>query len=272
MEKIAIILPVYIKDNPLWLNEAVKSVVLQAYKNVKLFVGLDGPVTHELEVILRGYASQFDVSTVDFAENRGMAAVLNDLLELAFSEGYEYIARMDADDISLPDRFLKQMDYLEQHPDVDVVGGAVSIIDEQGIEKGKVLTYPETHEGCIKRFERRNPLAHPTVLFRKRYFDKAGCLYRPDYRKNQDTLLWYDGLMKGVKMGNVSDVVLKFRSTDDMIKNRRSGKEAAKKQLDARLMINKGLGYGIYSNLYAYAIYLLMVSPVWLRKLVYAKQ
>ena len=146
------------------------------------------------------------------------------------------------------------------------------IIDSEGKDHGKVLSYPESHEGCVKRFAKRNPLAHPAVLFRKRFFEKAGCLYRPEYRKNQDTLLWYDGLIKGVKMGNVQDVVLKFRSTDDMLKNRRSGREAAKKQLEARLMINKGLHYGLYSDLYAYAIYLLMISPTFIRKIIYSIQ
>ena len=272
MDKIAVILPVYIKDNPVWLSDAVSSIISQTYKDIKLFVGLDGPSTEEQNIVLDGYSRQFNVEVVHFEKNRGMAAVLNDLLEKAFAEGYEYIARMDADDISLPDRFSKQMAFLEEHPETDVISGAVLIIDAEGKDQGKVLSYPESHEDCVKRFAKRNPLAHPAVLFRKRYFDKAGCLYRPEYRKNQDTLLWYDGLMKGVKMGNVQDVVLKFRSTDDMLKNRRSGKDAAKKQLKARLMINKGLHYGFLSDVYAYAIYLLMISPTFVRKIVYSIQ
>ena len=272
MEKVAVILPVYIKDSPLWLNDAVSSIIHQTYKDIKLFVGLDGPSTNEQNIVLEGFSRQPNVKVVHFDENRGMAAVLNDLLVMAFAEGYEYIARMDADDISLPERITKQMAFLAEHPDVDVISGSVLIIDAEGKDKGKVLSYPESHEGCIHRFAKRNPLAHPAVLFRKRYFDKAGCLYRPEFRKNQDTLLWYDGLIKGVKMGNVQDVVLKFRSTEDMLKNRRGGKDAAKKQLKARLMINKGLRYGFFSDVYAYAIYLLMISPTFVRKILYSIQ
>ena len=272
MEKVAVILPVYIKDNPLWLNDAICSIFHQTYKDIKLYVGLDGPSTREQNVVLNDFSRQFNIEVVHFDENRGMAAVLNDLLQMAFAEGYEYIARMDADDISLPERILKQMNFLAKHPETDVVGGAVLIIDAEGKDQGKILSYPESHEDCVKRFAKRNPLAHPAVLFRKRFFDKAGCLYRPEYRKNQDTLLWYDGLMKDVNMGNVPDVVLKFRSTDDMLKHRRSGKDAAKKQLKARLMINKGLHYGFLSDVYAYAIYLLMISPTFVRKLVYSIQ
>ncbi len=272
MEKVAVILPVYIKDSPLWLKEAISSIVNQTYNDIKLFVGIDGPSTEEQNIVLDDFSRQFNVDVVQFEKNRGMAAVLNDLLEIAFTDGYEFIARMDADDISLPERISKQMAFLKNHPETDVISGSVLIIDSEGKDHGKVLSYPESHEGCVKRFAKRNPLAHPAVLFRKRFFEKAGCLYRPEYRKNQDTLLWYDGLMKGVKMGNVQDVVLKFRSTDDMLKNRRSGREAAKKQLEARLMINKGLHYGLYSDLYAYAIYLLMISPTFIRKIIYSIQ
>lgn len=270
--KIAVILPVYKNDKPKYLSLAVESILYQTYRNIHLYIGVDGPVGGELHKSLKLLEQQTQVSVEWYPENRGLACVLNDLLEICIKEGYEYIARMDADDISITDRFDKQMAFLDNHGDIDVVGGSVLVIDKDGKDKGQILVYPETHEGCVKRFAKRNPLAHPAVLFRKRFFDKAGCKYRPDYKKNQDTLLWYDGLMKGVRMGNVQDVVLKFRSTDEMIKKRRSGKDAAKRQLSARLMINKGLGYGLYSDLYAYAIYLLMISPAFIRKIVYAKQ
>ena len=271
-EKVAVILPVYSKDKEEYIYESLNSMLNQTYGNFKIYVGVDGPVGVDLKKCLEAFDKQDKISVVWFTENRGLACVLNDLLDICFKEGYEYIARMDADDISLPFRIEKQMSYLANNEDVDVVGGAVTIINEDGLEQGKVLSYPLTHDECYKRFAKRNPLPHPAVLFKKRYFDKAGCKYRPDYKKNQDTLLWYDGLLKGVRMGNVQEVILKFRTTDDMIKKRRSGKDAAQKQLRARLMINKGLHYGFLSDIYAYAIYLLMVSPSWLRSFIYKIQ
>lgn len=269
MKKISVILPVYKKDNPLWLHKAIDSVLAQTYRSFHIYIGVDGPVEQNLETVLSSYENLDEVGIVRFRENRGLACVLNDLLEMSFSEGFEYIARMDADDICTADRFEKQIAFFELHPEVDVIGGAVLEIDENDNSRNKILVYPETHDECFRRFAKRNPLAHPAVMFKKSLFDKSGCLYRPEYRKNQDTLLWYDGLKGGAIMGNVQDVILNFRHTEEMIKSRRSGKDAAKKQLDARLMINKGLGYGWTSDVYAYAIYVMMVSPVFIRKMIY---
>lgn len=130
---------------------------------------------------------------------------------------------MDADDISLPDRIEKQICFLNEHPEIDVVGGAINEIDEEGCESGKTIVYPATPTECKKFFAKRNPLAHPAVLFRKSFFDKIGHCYRPEYRKNQDTMLWYDGLMHGVNIANLPNVVLKFRMTEALFKKRRNG-------------------------------------------------
>lgn len=87
-------------------------------------------------------------------------------------------------------------------------------------------------------FAKRNPLAHPAVLFRKSFFDKIGHCYRPEYRKNQDTMLWYDGLMHGVNIANLPNVVLKFRMTEALFKS--AGMDGfLQKQLADRLQINK---------------------------------
>ena len=77
------------------------------------------------------------------------------------------------------------------------------------------------------------------AAYRREVFDKIGHCYRPEYRKNQDTMLWYDGLMHGVNIANLPNVVLKFRMTEALFKKRRNGWVFAKKQLADRLQINK---------------------------------
>lgn len=268
--KIAVILPVYKNDKPKYLSLAVESILCQTYRNIHLYIGVDGPVGDDLRDSLALLDGQSRVSIEWFPENRGLACVLNDLLVVCFKEGYEYIARMDADDISLANRLEKQIRYMESHPGVDVVGGAINEIDEKGKSRGKTIVYPETPADCYEFFSKRNPHAHPAVLFSKSFFDKlGGKKYRPEYRQNQDTMLWYDGMMVGTQHANIPDVVLNFRMTNAMFKKRRNGWAFAKKQFSDRLMINKGLGYGWKADVYGFAMFCMLVSPVWVKKIAY---
>ena len=268
MEKIAVILPVYKNDIPKYLELSLNSVIQQDYPH-DVYVGVDGPIGDELDKKLKEYEGVENVHILRFKENRGLARVLNDLLTEAHDNGFEYIARMDADDISLPDRFKKQMAYLESHPEIDVVGGSIDEIDENGESRHKTIVYPETPKGCREFFSRRNPHAHPAVLFRYRFFEKVGTLYRPEYRHNQDTMLWYDGFMKNTQNANIPDVVLHYRMTETLFKKRRNGWDFAKKQLVDRLMINKGLEYGFGAHVFAYAMFVLLISPSWMKKIAY---
>lgn len=270
MKTIAVILPVYKNDKVKDLSLSIESILYQTYKDIHLYIGVDGPVGEDLHRSLELLDRQKTVSIIWFEENRGLACVLNDLLDVCFKEGYEYIARMDADDISMTDRFEKQMKYLEAHPEIDVVGGSINEIDENGNNRKKKIVYPESPEECREFFSKRNPHAHPAVLFRKSFFEKLnGKKYRPEYRQNQDTMLWFDGMMAGTQHANISDVVLNFRMTNAMFKKRRNGWAFAKKQFKDRLMINKGLGYGWKADVYGLAMFCMLVSPVWVKKIAY---
>lgn len=270
MEKIAVILPVYKNDKVDYLNKAIESIVFQTYKDYHIYIGVDGPVSDDINHYLADIDRQNKITIVRFEQNRGLACVLNDLLDICFREGYIIIARMDADDISENDRFEKQMKFLHEHPNIDVVGGAICEIDENGNSRQKTIVYPKTPKECRAFFAKRNPHAHPAVMFRKSFFDKLnGRKYRSEYRQNQDTMLWYDGFMAGTQNANIPDVVLKFRMTNVMFKKRRNGCAFAKKQFKDRLMINKGLGYDWRSYVYGFAMFCMLVSPVWVKKIAY---
>ena len=269
-KRIAVILPVYKKDKVQYMSKAIESILFQTYKDFHLFVGVDGPVGEDIEQYFGVLEQTNKISIIRFEENRGLACVLNDLLVICFKEGYKFIARMDADDISEISRFEEQIAYLQKHPEIDVVGGAINEIDEKGDSRNKTIIYPETPEECRAFFAKRNPHAHPAVMFRKSFFDKLnGKKYRPEYRQNQDTMLWYDGMMAGTQHANIPDVVLNFRMTNAMFKKRRNGWAFAKKQFKDRLMINKGLGYGFGADVYGFAMFCMLVSPVWVKKIAY---
>lgn len=265
---IAVLLSVYKNDKAEFLQLSVDSILNQSYKNITLYIGVDGPIGEKLYKCLEQYKQEKRVNLVCFPENRGLAVVLNDLLALCKEENVEYIARMDADDISVSNRLASQMNYLLLHPEVDVVGGRIEEINEQSERNGKVVTYPLTHQECSKFFRHRDPLAHPAVMFRKSFFDKAKG-YRNEYRKNQDTMLWFDGFMNGCIFANLDETVLLFRVTDDFYNNRRNGFKRAKKMLKDRFMINKALHYDWSAYLFSFLMFIMTLTPPFLKKFLY---
>ncbi len=267
--KVIVLLPVYRKDNPEYLRLSVDSMLTQTYHPLHVLIGLDGPIEAELAQAVDTYAKYERVTIMPFAENRGLAATLNDMIRWAQQEGYIYFARMDADDISLPERIEKQMAFLLTHPEIDAVGGATNEIDENGHNRNKINHYPLTPEECYQYFAKRNPVAHPAVIIRQSFFDKAGCLYRPNYRQNQDTMLWFDGLKQGCKIANINEVVLNFRVTAEFFTKRRNGYAYAKGLLIDRKIINRELKYGCKATIYAYLLFLFRISPSWLIRFAY---
>ena len=268
MTKIAVLLPVYRNDKVKYLQLAVESIIQQRYRDYHLYIGVDGPIGDDIKEYLNLLENQSKISIVPFKENRGLACILDDLLEICKKNGYQYIARMDADDVSLPDRLNKQVKFLDSHPEVDVVGGAIEEVDSNGMLKGKRIEYPLIHDDCRKFFRYRDPLAHPAVMFKKSYFEKVPFGYRKEYRKNQDTMLWFDGFMNGCIFANLPDTLLHFRVNDDFY-NRRKGWKRAKQMLGDRWMMNKALHYDLSANLFAIAMFFMTISPAWVKKFLY---
>ena len=266
--KVGILLTVYRGDSPRLFMESVDSLLRQSYSNLIIFIGIDGVVEGELLTCLDAVSFKGNIRIINFQINRGLAAVLNDLLSICLKEDFEYIARMDADDISINNRIEKQLEFLISHPEVDVVGGCIEEINEQSERNGKVVTYPLTHQECFKFFRYRDPLAHPAVMFRKSFFDKVKG-YRNEYRKNQDTMLWFDGFMYRCIFANLDETVLLFRVTDDFYNNRRNGFKRAKKMLKDRFMINKALHYDWSAYLFSFLMFIMTLTPPFLKKFLY---
>lgn len=258
---------IYKNDNPEHLRLSVESVLNQTYQDFLLLIGVDGAIGDDLAEVLHSYDDNSKVKTFWFAENRGLTAVLNNLLEEGKKMQPLFYARMDADDISYTDRFEKQVKYLNENPELDVIGGAIEEMEYDGSLNGKVIQYPLSHQECFNFFATRNPLAHPAVMFRASFFDKV-ISYNASYKKNQDTELWYRAFKTGCKFANLKDVVLRFRVSKDMYK-RRGGAKFAKEVLKLRNEINKGLGYGLKATLFGYAYYVMAISPGWVKKFAY---
>lgn len=266
-KQMVVLMSVYKNDNPGHLRLSVESILNQTYQDFLLLIGVDGAIGDELADSLHSYDTNPKIKILWYTENRGLTAVLNNLLEEGKKWKPMFFARMDADDISYTNRFEKQVKYLNENPEMDVIGGAIEEMEYDGALNGKVIHYPLSHQECFDFFATRNPLAHPAVMFRASFFDKVNS-YNACYKKNQDTELWYRAFKAGCKFGNLKDVVLTFRVSKDMYK-RRGGIKFAMEVLKLRKEINKGLGYGIKATLFSYAYYIMAISPGWVKKFAY---
>ena len=264
---VAVLMSVYGKDNPLWFEEALLSIFNQKFDGtIRLYLGVDGPLSSELEMIISKFQSKI-FKIVRSPENLGLTKMLNQLLDSL--QGEEFIFRADSDDICEPERFRKQICFMHAHPEVDVVGSAIRDIDEKGRVLLAKVRYPLTHEGCKAFFKKRDPLAHPAVLFRSRFFVKAGH-YNPDYRTDQDSFLWLQGFLHDCRFANIDEVLLSFRRSSKMY-DRRSGMKRARQMINLRLLINRSMNYSLDAYVYAFLIGLLTIFPPGLKRLMYQK-
>jgi glycosyltransferase involved in cell wall biosynthesis len=195
-----------------YLHEALESILNQTFRDFEFIIINDGS-TDGSATVLESYRKSDSRLRVYHQENRGVGESLNRGCGLAQGK---YIARMDADDIATSGRLMRQVEFMEGHPEVDVVGGAVEFIDATG--KSLAITrYPETDHEIKTSFSRQNPLVHPTVLFRRDVFLALGG-YRAVF-KAEDYDLWLRIAERG-QLANLGEVVLKYRIHPDQVTRR----------------------------------------------------
>ena len=265
MKRIAVIMSLYKNDQIEFVKLAVESILNQTYQYLDYYIQYDGSVDDMVDAYLSGLKDD-RVRIQRRAENKGLAQSLNDLLSIVMPKGYEYIASMDADDISDVIRFEKQIEYFESHPELDCIGTWAIEITSSGDEYFK-KQMPESNKGCFELFRKRDCMIHPTVMFRKSYIEKAG-LYDLDTFFGEDTMMWAQGFVAGCKMGNVPDYLFRFR-LDDNFFNRRRGWKYAKGIWQLRHRVNKMLGFGIVEDAWAIAYAIAKMMPTFVLNLIY---
>lgn len=194
-----------------WLAEAIESVLAQTLDDFEFLIHDDGS-TDGSSAILAEYAARDSRIIVSSGENRGLVRSLNLLIDAARGE---LLARMDADDVCLPDRFEKQVAYLDAHPDCVVLGGGETVVDEKGRPIND-LRVPLTHEEIdANNLRGVTSIRHPTVMMRREAVLRAGC-YDASYRAAQDLDLWLRMAEIG-RLANLDDILIRYRIHDKSI-------------------------------------------------------
>ncbi len=265
INKLAVIMSLYKNDILEYVKLATESIIIQNYSDFDLYIQYDGYVQKNVDDYLSNIKDE-RIHINRRYENKGLAYSLNELLGIVMQKGYEYIARMDADDISLPERFEKQIAYMEAHPETECLGTWAIEINSDGSEYYR-KQMPETHDGCWNQFMIRDCMIHPTVMFRRSYIEKAG-LYSLDTYFGEDTLMWAQGFAAGCKFANMPEYLFKFRLNDDFF-NRRRGWKHAKGILTLRWKVNKMLHYPLKAYLYAIAYAVAKMMPTKVLSIIY---
>lgn len=264
-QKIAVIMSLYKNDRLEFVKLAVESILGQTYVDFDFYIQNDGPIHPEVDSYLLGLTDE-RVIIQKRSENKGLAYSLNELLEIVMHKGYEYIARMDADDISMPERFEKQLAYLKLHPEVECLGTWAIEINSKGEEYYR-KQMPQTHKECNKMFRKRDCMIHPTVIYRRSYIEKAG-FYALDTYFGEDTMMWAQGFKAGCVFGNVPEYLLMFRLDDNFFERRRGWKHA-KGIFTLRHRVNRMLNYGIVADIWAFAYAVVKMMPKFILNIIY---
>ncbi len=198
--KVSVLMPVYNAES--FLVDAIESILQQTYKNFELIIVDDGS-TDATPKILSAFAKKDSrIHVITNESNLGIVQALNN--GLLICQG-EYVARMDADDISAHDRLSKQIPVLEKNPEIVVLGASLGYIDAEGKGLGIVRKC-----SINKSLLFANPLLHPTVVIRKKTLDKIGVYYQSKYLYAEDYFLWLR-LSKEGKLDAIPDIVLNYR-------------------------------------------------------------
>lgn len=239
MSLFSVVTSVYKNDKPEFVRVALDSMVVnQSVKPTEIVLVQDGPVLDGLSLLLSEYESKYPevMHIIRLEINGGLGNALRLGVEIA---RYDIIARMDSDDICLPDRFEKQLSYMDTYPECDIVGGQITeFIDTPDNIVGK-REVPCDNEAIYHYMRSRCALNHPTVMFKKESVLKAGNYI--DWFWNEDYYMWIRMMENGCVFANLPDVLVNMRSGLDQYA-RRGGKKYFDSEIGIKkLMLEKGM-------------------------------
>jgi glycosyltransferase involved in cell wall biosynthesis len=237
---ISVLLSVYREENPDFLDTALQSVFEQTLAPGEVVLVKDGPLTPELDTVINRYQTQYPDTFKVYAleQNSGLGMSLALGLERCSNE---FVARMDTDDICLPFRFEEQYNMLMNHPELDLVGFNIAEFVTNPTTVHLCRNLPEKPKDIYKLGKRRNPVNHPTAMFRRSKALQVGN-YKP-LKGVEDYYLWMRMLNKNMQFYNIQKVGVLCRVGNDLI-SRRHGISYYSNEVK---LFKKGLSIGYIS-------------------------
>ncbi|WP_158544378.1 glycosyltransferase [Pedobacter miscanthi] len=228
---------VYFKETKENLDISLRSILEQTYLPSEIIIMKDGPIPTDVELLLEKYVADHNIiKIIDLKENVGLGRALN--IGLTYCS-YDLVGRMDSDDIAFPNRFEQQVEFMDKNLDVSVLGALAIEFNKIPGDLNRHRKLPMDYNEVLNFAKFRNPLNHPTVIFRKAAVIKVGSYL--DMPLFEDYYLWIRLLNEKFKIVNLNIPLLHFRIGNDMV-GRRHGVDYMKKEI-AFLRASKSHGF-----------------------------
>ena len=212
----SVLLPVYAAERAEHMEQSLQSLLSSNCQPAQVVIVEDGPLTAALHQVIDRYRQQLPIASVRLHTNSGLPTALN--AGLAACE-HELVARCDSDDINLPHRFERQLALLRDRPQVGVVGSDITEFDPGGRDPDRVRHLPSDLAGLRRYARTRNPLNHPSVMFRRSVIQSVGGY--TDIRGFEDYALWVRCLVEGVEIANIPEPLVHVRAGLSQLARRR---------------------------------------------------
>jgi len=249
---VSILMPSYNAEK--YIEEAITSILNQTFTDFEFIIIDDNSVDSTISIVEKYKKLDDRIVLLRNTENLKMAKALNVGIKVAKGK---FLARMDADDWSYPDRIRKQVLYMQKHPEVGILGGSMEIINEKGKKIGR-RDYSCTDVEIRSKVFRYSPFSHPLIMLRKSSLDKVG-YYNSLYNPAEDYELYFR-LGEIAKFANLSDALIKYRIVDKSMTTG-STKKMELQTIAIRNKYSVGHGYRmsffdfLYNRLHWFSIY-----------------
>ncbi|WP_433640195.1 glycosyltransferase [Kluyvera georgiana] len=214
--KFTVLMSLYYKEQPEHLYQCLQSIKNNTASADQVVIVYDGPVGEDLNNVVGMFLCQLPIDIIEIPVNVGLGEALNHGLKFCKND---IVMRMDTDDVCLPDRFFHQIKFMEQHPNVVLLGGAINEFDESMLISYGVRFSVSEHKDIEIYAKKRNPFNHMTIALRKNIIDKIGG-YQHHFLM-EDYNLWLRVISAGYETFNLNKVLVNVRAGDKMIKRRK---------------------------------------------------
>jgi len=223
--RFSVLLPIYHRENPDYFRSALDSIKAQTLQADEIVIVKDGELPVELDQVIEEFTDVLPIKIISIPINVGLGEALNIGINAC---SFELVARMDSDDVSVPERFEQQIATFSKDPQLDISGSFLQEFENEPADLKVIRRVPLKHSAIYSYTFHRCPFNHPTVMFRKDAVLKAGSYMKMPFF--EDYYLWIRMALAGCRMNNSSQVLLHYRIGNNMI-SRRHGIKYAKHEL-----------------------------------------